>query len=361
MAAGVAAEALENLTSSLSLLVNSGKAILDNAKHDAAASLEGFVPDKISTMFGLITVAADFYNSIGVTSKADAESTWAKSYHHVSVRNEVENLLQLESQWNSFLAGVDAELCPVETQGPEGSCTPDRLSGDVALVDARTTDHVSVRNEVENLLQLEALENLTSSLSLLVNSGKAILDNAKHDAADRLSGDVALIYRAFGLGSSYAHVLKFDFLLQAAKYQIAGPSLEGFVPDKINSMFGLITVAADFYNSIGVTSKADAESTWAKSYHHVSVRNEVENLLQLEIYRAFGLGLSYANVLKFDFLLQAAKDQIAGRDSPDIPRQLLGNVYQMGGDFVLDKEGKVCLCHPSQHPMDRPAMADLLA
>jgi len=34
--AGVAAEALENLTSSLSLLVNFGKAILENAKHEAA-------------------------------------------------------------------------------------------------------------------------------------------------------------------------------------------------------------------------------------------------------------------------------------------------------------------------------------
>lgn len=82
---------------------------------------------------------------------------------------------------------------------------------------------------------------------------------------------------------------------------------------------------------------------------------------QRTIYRAFGLGSSYAKVLKFSFLLQAAEYQTTGRGFPDVPHRLLGNIYQMGGDFVLDEEGKVCLCHPSQHPLDRPAMADLLA
>uniref|UniRef100_A0A8C4ZYY4 Alkyl hydroperoxide reductase subunit C/ Thiol specific antioxidant domain-containing protein n=1 Tax=Gadus morhua TaxID=8049 RepID=A0A8C4ZYY4_GADMO len=71
---------------------------------------------------------------------------------------------------------------------------------------------------------------------------------------------------------------------------------------------------------------------------------------QRTIYRAFGLGSSYAKVLKFDFLLQMAECKVAGRKLPD-----------MGGDFLLDQEGKVLLSHPSQHPLDRPAMADLLA
>ncbi|CAL8314504.1 unnamed protein product [Lota lota] len=141
--AGDAGEAEETITSGLSLLVNLGKVILQNAKQEAGASLEQFVPNKITTMFGLITAAADLYNSIGVTKKSDAESTWAKSYHHAPVREAVENLLQLESEWDSFLASVEAGLGPAETQGPEGS-TAERLSGDLALVDARTTETVTL-------------------------------------------------------------------------------------------------------------------------------------------------------------------------------------------------------------------------
>ncbi|CAL8317671.1 unnamed protein product [Merluccius merluccius] len=196
----------------------------------------------------------------------------------------------------------------------------------------------------------EAEETLTCSLSLLVNLGQVILQNAKQEA---------------------------------------GASLEKFVHIKITTMFGLMTAAADFYNSIGVTKKSDAESTWAKSYHEWdSFLASVEDGLRpaetqgLEgstadrlsgdvalvdarstecIYRAFGLGSSYAKVLKFSFLLQAAEYKSAGREFPDVPHRLLGDIYQMGGDFVLDEEGKVLLSHPSQHPLDRPAMADILA
>lgn len=82
---------------------------------------------------------------------------------------------------------------------------------------------------------------------------------------------------------------------------------------------------------------------------------------QRTIYRAFGLGSSYAKVLKFDFLLEVSECVVAGREIPDVSNRLLGDIWQMGGDFLLDQEGKVLLSHRSQHPLDRPAMADLLA
>lgn len=81
---------------------------------------------------------------------------------------------------------------------------------------------------------------------------------------------------------------------------------------------------------------------------------------QRTIYRAFGLGFSYAKVLKFEFLMQWAQYKTAGRDFPDFPQLLLGNIYQMGGDFVLNQEGKVLFSHHSQHPLDRPTLAGLL-
>ena len=48
-----------------------------------------------------------------------------------------------------------------------------------------------------------------------------------------------------------------------------------------------------------------------------------------QIYRAFGLGSSYAKVLKFDFLLQMAECKTAGREHPDVPHRLLGDIWQV--------------------------------
>lgn len=37
------------------------------------------------------------------------------------------------------------------------------------------------------------------------------------------------------------------------------------------------------------------------------------------------------------------------------------DVLQLGGDFVLDKTGRVVYAHPSSEPTDRPTATDLLA
>ena len=37
------------------------------------------------------------------------------------------------------------------------------------------------------------------------------------------------------------------------------------------------------------------------------------------------------------------------------------DVLQLGGDFLLDKAGRVVFAYPSADPTDRPAVADLLA
>ena len=36
------------------------------------------------------------------------------------------------------------------------------------------------------------------------------------------------------------------------------------------------------------------------------------------------------------------------------------DIYQSGGDFLLDREGNVLFAHRSQNPADRPAVARLL-
>ncbi|CAK6983799.1 selenoprotein L [Scomber scombrus] len=87
---------VETLTDGLTLLVNLGKVLLQKAHEDAAGSLEDFVPYKITTLFGLITAGSNFYKSIGVKKKSEAEAVWQKSFHDAAVREQVDELLQLE-------------------------------------------------------------------------------------------------------------------------------------------------------------------------------------------------------------------------------------------------------------------------
>lgn len=81
---------------------------------------------------------------------------------------------------------------------------------------------------------------------------------------------------------------------------------------------------------------------------------------QRKIYRSFGLGSSYSKVMKFRCLLTYSEYGVVDRDFPDIPPRLLEDLYQMGGDFLIDESGKVILCHPSKTPLDRPSVEDIL-
>uniref|UniRef100_A0A1A8M3X6 Selenoprotein L n=1 Tax=Nothobranchius pienaari TaxID=704102 RepID=A0A1A8M3X6_9TELE len=81
---------------------------------------------------------------------------------------------------------------------------------------------------------------------------------------------------------------------------------------------------------------------------------------QRKIYRSFGLGSSYLKVMKFGCLLQYSEFRLADRDFPDFPSRLLEDLYQLGGDFLLDDTGKVLLSHPSKNPLDRPSLMDVL-
>lgn len=100
-----------------------------------------FVPHKISTLFGLIKAGADFYKSLGVKKWSEAEAIWQKSYNHEAVREQVEELLQLETEWDSFLEGVDRGL---QTTDAQLSQTADRLSPDTELIDARSAKSVTL-------------------------------------------------------------------------------------------------------------------------------------------------------------------------------------------------------------------------
>uniref|UniRef100_A0AAY5KNJ6 Selenoprotein L n=1 Tax=Esox lucius TaxID=8010 RepID=A0AAY5KNJ6_ESOLU len=79
------------------------------------------------------------------------------------------------------------------------------------------------------------------------------------------------------------------------------------------------------------------------------------------VYKAFGLGSSYTKVMSFRSLLKYAEYIVLGQEFPDIPPRFLEDLYQLGGDFVLDEEGKVIFSHPCRNPLDRPKVEHIVA
>ncbi|KAG7460968.1 hypothetical protein MATL_G00204600 [Megalops atlanticus] len=80
-----------------------------------------------------------------------------------------------------------------------------------------------------------------------------------------------------------------------------------------------------------------------------------------KIYSAFGLGASYAKVLKFNTMLEYGEYTVQQRTFPQAQPNIIKDIYQLGGDFVLDEGGKVIYSHPSKSPRDRPAVSEILA
>ena len=75
-------------------------------------------------------------------------------------------------------------------------------------------------------------------------------------------------------------------------------------------------------------------------------------------YRAFGLARGErGRVFRPSAILQHVALRLRGF-TPGRHRQ--DDIYQLGGDFVLDRAGNIALAHPSVAGDDRPAMADLL-
>lgn len=81
---------------------------------------------------------------------------------------------------------------------------------------------------------------------------------------------------------------------------------------------------------------------------------------QNKIYRSFGLGSSFSKVMKFDVLLKYSEYLANDRSLPHVPRHLEEDIFQMGGDFLLDEGGKVLLARPSKNPLERPTAKQLM-
>ncbi|KAG7509425.1 hypothetical protein JOB18_043614 [Solea senegalensis] len=268
----------ETLTGALTRLVNQSKALLQKAKQDAEVSLEKLVPYEITALFGLMAAGTDFYDSLGVKKKSDAEAVWRKFYNHAAVRELVDEFLELESEWDAFLENVDKGL-QVTDRKLAGAKMADGVSPDTAFTDARSGKNVTLAEYLgrDHLAELEASK------------------------ADLEARSLRVLMVAFGKKEGAELWLQqtgctFDMLLDP----------------------------------------------------------------QRKVFRKFGLVSSYAKVMKFDFLLHYSEYKTVGIDFPDIPTHLQEDLYQMGGNFLLDEAGQVLLSHPSKTPLDRPSVRTIL-
>jgi alkyl hydroperoxide reductase subunit AhpC len=78
---------------------------------------------------------------------------------------------------------------------------------------------------------------------------------------------------------------------------------------------------------------------------------------QRALYRAYGMGRGRWSAIWGPATWRAYVQLIArGRRL----RRPTGDVYQLGGDVIVDPQGKVALHHVGKGPADRPAVAALL-
>ncbi|KAI1897512.1 hypothetical protein AGOR_G00084040 [Albula goreensis] len=137
MAAG-SEQRLNDLTNALKDFVIAGRGLLQNVKNGCIEGCPQETGAKaIGSLFGLSAAAASFFTSLSVKKRSEAEQLWKNAYHHSEVRDQVEDLLQLEAKWDAFLEHLDIHL---QTSDVLLSRSPQArsLAGEMALTDARS-------------------------------------------------------------------------------------------------------------------------------------------------------------------------------------------------------------------------------
>ncbi|XP_007898854.2 selenoprotein L [Callorhinchus milii] len=92
-------------------LLQAGGQLLRTAVQEAGAgTAQEYVSQKIWHLAGMIQIYETFLKNLSVAKRSDAENLWKTLYHSAAVRDHVEDLLQFELDWNTFLRNVDVSL-----------------------------------------------------------------------------------------------------------------------------------------------------------------------------------------------------------------------------------------------------------
>ncbi|KAL3968576.1 C-type lectin domain family 4 member E [Sarotherodon galilaeus] len=287
----------------LSSFVEKGKALLDLAeKESREGSCQEFVRQKIrierkQSLLGLIEAGATLYNSLSVKRKKDAEDLWSKNTNCAALREALQDFKELEVQWDAFLQRLDDEL-QLSPKIHNVDHQSKCISPDTPLIDARTGE--------------------TVTLQKYLGRGKKIL---------------LVLIRQFSCLLCRLHIQD----LQKNQSSLDADSVQVVVIS-----FGCQEGASHWVQQTGC---------------------QYDMLLDpsRKIYSAFGLGASLKKVLNFGNMLiyseYVANDMEFPRELPWIQ----DDMFQLGGNFVLDEHGRVLFSHRCQSPIDRPSVEDILS
>ncbi|XP_023141292.1 uncharacterized protein LOC111578618 [Amphiprion ocellaris] len=286
----------------LAAFVENGKALLDLAeKESREGSCQEFIRQKIrieqrQSLLGLIEAGAALYSSLSVKRKKDAQDLWRKYNNCAALRDAVHDFQQLEVQWDAFLQRLDDEL-QLSAELLDADHQSKCIPPDTPLTDARTGQRVTLQK-------------------YLARSKKTLL----------------VLIRQFSCLLCRLHIKDLENNQS---------SLDGHSVQVVVVSFGCLEGA---------------------SYWLQDTFCQYDMLLDPDrkIYAAFGLGASLKKVLNFSNMLLYA-EYVA--DNMEFPRGLPSiqdDMFQLGGDFVLDEHGRVLFSHCCQSPIDRPSVGDIL-
>ncbi|CDQ59637.1 unnamed protein product [Oncorhynchus mykiss] len=286
----------------LTSFVENGKALLELAEQESKEGLlQDYIRKKIrieldQSLLGLIPAGARLFTSMSVTKKKDADELWKRSYQCAELQDAVEDFLQLGVQWDSFLEYLDKELHLGDRIFGQEPQVK-CLSPDIPLVDAQT--------------------GATLTLGKYLGRGEKVL---------------LVLIRQFSCLLCRIHLKD----LEAHKIALDACSVQVVVVS-----FGCREGALHWLAETGC------------QYDMVLDPHR-------KVYSAFGLRASLKKVLNFNNMLLYAEYVVANLEFPKGLPSIEDDMFQLGGDFVLDDQGRVLFSHCCDSPIDRPAVEDIL-
>ncbi|CAK6974088.1 uncharacterized protein LOC128375923 [Scomber scombrus] len=293
----------DSYAKALAAFVGNGKSLLDLAeKESREGSFQEFIRQKIrieqkQSLLGLIDAGAALYKSLSVRKKKDMEDLCRKNTHCAALQDALQDFQQLEVQWDAFLQHLDDEL-QLSAKSLDGRLQSKSISPDIPLIDARTGEAVTLQKYLGK--GKKTLLVLIRQFSCLLC--RLHLKDLEKNKSSLDAHSVQVVVISFGCQEGASHWMQetgcqFDMLLDSDR----------------------------------------------------------------KMYAAFGLGASLKKVLNFTNMLLYA-EYVA--DNFEFPRGLASiqeDMFQLGGDFVLDEHGRVLFSHCCQSPIDRPSVEEILS
>lgn len=143
------------ISTTLSSMTEKLVSILSSARKQADESMENFVTEKVWSLGGAIGLYADLFTSLHVTTRSAFEDVVKANFRNMDVRDEFEELIETETEWQKFLEGVERYL--EKSDNVTNLKVNDQAPMDMPLVESTTGKTVTLREYSDNNSQLLVL------------------------------------------------------------------------------------------------------------------------------------------------------------------------------------------------------------